>query len=139
VWICTVCNQPVAKPDKKKSCPSGHALFDWHIVGKTRELNIVLAFFWGIIFAAGTALLVAALGLIFANMAGSKHETRGGDIGIVIAAIWLPIYILVAFRRAAHWKRQGGAVTRLAPRAIGMALGSIVTFCVIIMLAVGRR
>jgi hypothetical protein len=139
VWICTVCNQPVAQPDKKKSCPSGHALFDWHMVGKTRELNIVLAFFWGIVFAAGTALLAAAIGMIVASMAGSKNETRGGDIGIAIAAIWLPMYIVVAFRRAAQWKRQGGAVARLAPRAIGMALGSIVAFCGIVILALGRR
>lgn len=138
MWICTVCNQPVAKPDKK-SCPSGHALYDWHIVGKTRELNIVLAFFWGIVFAAGTALLAAAIGMIIANMAGAKNETRGGDVGVIVAAIWLPVYIVMAFRRAAHWKRQGGAVARLAPRAIGMALGSIVTFCVIIIVAAGSR
>lgn len=137
MWICTVCNQPVAKPDKK-SCPSGHALYDWHMIGKTRELNIVLAFVWGIVFAAGTTLGAAAIGMIVAQIAG-QNQTRGGDIGVIVAAVWLPVYIIIAFRRAAHWKQQGGAVARLAPRAIGMALGAIVTFCVILVMAAGSR
>ena len=106
---------------------------------KQEELNVVLAFFWGIVFSAGTALLAAAIGMIIAGAVGGKNETHGGDIGVIIAAVWLPIYIIIAFRRASHWKRQGGAVARLAPRAVGMALGSVVTFCLVLILAVGRR
>jgi len=115
VYICTKCNQPVPDPVKGK-CPRGHLLTDRYLLGGTREQSFAEAFFKTLgacilIFLATTAVLALL-------------KKPGSSAGYVLVAI-ICIGILALFR-GLKWKRQGGAVGRLVPRATGMAVACIV-------------
>jgi hypothetical protein len=114
VYICTRCNQPVPNPVKGK-CPRGHLLTDHNILGATREQSFGEAFLKTLgacvlIFLATTAVLALL----------KKPATSAGYVLVAIICIGI-----LALFRGLKWKRQGGAVTRLVPRATGMAVACI--------------
>ena len=116
MYICTKCNQPVPDPVKGK-CPRGHLLTDRHLLGATREQSFGESFFKTlgvciVIFLATTAVLALL-------------NKPGSSAGYVLVA-FIALGILALFR-GLKWKRQGGAVARLVPRATGMAVACILT------------
>ena len=115
MWICPECNQLVPNPVNKK-CPNGHGLFDGRIIGSTKEQSFAASFFNAII--ACVVILVAA-GAAGALLSKSNTAYVGFALIAFVAAG------ILGFLRGRKWKRQGGAVLRLVPRANGMALGCI--------------
>ena len=116
MYICTKCNQPVPDPVKGK-CPRGHLLTDRHLLGATREQSFGESFFKTlgvciVIFLATTAVLALL-------------KKPGSSAGYILVA-FIALGILALFR-GLKWKRQGGAVARLVPRATGMAVACILT------------
>jgi len=114
MYICTKCNQPVPDPVKGK-CPRGHLLTDRYLLGATREQSFGGSFFKTlgvciVIFLATTAVLALL-------------KKPGSSAGYVLVA-FIALGILALFR-GLKWKRQGGAVARLVPRATGMAVACI--------------
>ena len=114
MYICTQCNQLVPDPVKGK-CPRGHLLTDRHSFGATRELSFGASFLKALgvciaIFLATTAVLALL-------------KKPGSSAGYVLIAFI--VAGILALSRALKWKRQGGAVARLAPRATGMAVACI--------------
>ena len=118
MWICPDCNQLVPEPGKSKRCPKGHGLFDRRIFGATNEQSFGRAFWSALITSAVMlALLIAMFDAFLA---------RGAAITLSGMALFLFAYLgIAAFLRGRHWKREGGPVTRLVPRANGMAVGYI--------------
>jgi len=115
VWICPECNQLVPNPVNRK-CPNGHGLFDGRIMASTKEQSFMASFFNAII---ASVVFVVAASSAGALLAKSNTAWVGfALIGVIAAGI-------TGFIRALKWKRQGGAVLRLVPRAYGMALGCI--------------
>jgi hypothetical protein len=114
VYICTQCNQLVPNPVKGK-CPRGHLLTDHHLLGATREQSFGESFFKTlgaciVLFLATTAVLALL----------KKPSSSAGYVLIAVACIGI-----LALFRGLKWKRQGGAVARLVPRATGMAVACI--------------
>jgi hypothetical protein len=114
VYICTQCNQLVPNPVKGK-CPRGHLLTDHHLLGATREQSFGEAFLKTlgacvVLFLATTAVLALL----------KKPSSSAGYVLIAVACIGI-----LALFRGLKWKRQGGAVARLVPRATGMAVACI--------------
>jgi hypothetical protein len=116
MWICPDCNQLVPSPVKRK-CPNGHALWDGGILSPTREQSVGRAF----IMAAGICLLIAIL------IVGSRVVFPEAAVGHVLGLALVAFIVagIVGLLRGCRWKSQGGPVSRLAPRAFGMALGCI--------------
>ena len=114
VYICTQCNQLVPDPVKGK-CPRGHLLTDRHLFGATREMSFGESF----LKTLGTCIVIflvtaAVLALL---------KKPSSSAGYVLVAL-IVVGILALFR-GLKWKRQGGAVARLVPRATGMAVACI--------------
>lgn len=115
MWICADCNQLVPNPVNRK-CPNGHGLFDRRIFGSTKEVMATSLRNTVITCVAITG--VAALLRIFFTA-----ENTAAPIVMLFTAF--VVVGAVAFARALHWRRQGGPVLRLVPRANGVALGCI--------------
>jgi hypothetical protein len=115
MYICTECNRLVADPVNRK-CPAGHPLWDRHLIGFTREMSFGASFFFTLMACLAIYAAVAAAGAFL-----PKSQTPFALFVLVAFAV---AGILVFFR-AMKWRRQGGAVTRLVPRANGMALAAI--------------
>jgi hypothetical protein len=116
MWICPDCNQLVPSPVNRK-CPNGHALFDGRILSPAREQSFGRAF----VTAAGVCLGIAIL------IVGSRLFFPDAAVGHVLGLTLVAFIVagVVGLLRGLRWKRQGGPVSRLAPRAFGMALGCI--------------
>ena len=114
VHICTQCNQLVPDPVKGK-CPRGHLLTDHHLLGATRELSFGESFFKTI-----GACLVVFLATIAVLALLKKPSSSAGYVLVACIAVGI-----LALFRGLKWKRQGGAVARLVPRATGMAVACI--------------
>jgi hypothetical protein len=116
VWICPDCNQLVPSPVNRK-CPKGHALFDGRIMSFTSEQSFGRAFFMAVGVCLGIAILIVGSRLVF------PEPAVGHVLGLTLVAFI--VAGIVGLLRGLRWKRQGGPVSRLAPRAFGMALGCI--------------
>jgi len=114
VYICPQCNQLVPDPVKGK-CPRGHLLSDRHLMGATREQSFGASFFNTLIACVVIFLATAAVLALLKKPSSSA--------GYVLVA-FIVAGIIVLFR-GLKWKRQGGAVARLVPRATGMAVACI--------------
>jgi len=117
VYICTQCNQPVPDPVKNK-CPRGHLLYDRHLLGHTQERSFGASFF-------NTLILCIVLFLATTAAATLLKKSTGTWAGSILV-MFIVAGIIVLFR-GLKWKRQGGAVARLAPRANGMAVACLLT------------
>ena len=115
MYICTQCNQLVPDPVKGK-CPRGHPLTDHHLLGSTREQSFGESFF---------KTLGACIVLFLATTAAATllKKSAGTWAGYILV-MFIVAGIIVLFR-GLKWKRQGGAVARLAPRATGMAVACL--------------
>ena len=114
MYICRQCNQPVPHPVERK-CPRGHLLYDRHLLGATREQSFGASFF--------NALIACVVIFLVTTAALALLKKPGSSAGYVLVA-FIVAGILVLFR-GLKWKRQGGAVARLVPRATGMAVACI--------------
>ena len=114
MYICPQCNQPVPDPIKSK-CPRGHLLYDRHLLGSTQERSFGASFF--------NALLACIAIFLATTAALALLKKPGSSAGYVLIA-FIAAGILVLLR-GLKWKRQGGAVARLVPRATGMAVACI--------------
>jgi hypothetical protein len=115
MYICTECNRLVSDPVKRK-CPAGHPLWDRHLIGFTREMSFNASFFFTLLACFAIYAAVAAVGAFL-----PKSQT---PFALFVLVAFTAAGILVFFR-AMKWRRQGGAVARLVPRANGMALAAI--------------
>lgn len=116
MWICPDCNQLVPNP-VKGTCPNGHALFDGRILGSTTEQSFTGAFINALIACVVIFGLVAGLGAVLAKTSATTFDAAT-LVAFIVAGV-------VALLRGLKWKRQGGPVVRLAPRAFGMATACI--------------
>lgn len=116
MWICPVCNQLVPDPVNRK-CPNGHGLSDPLVLGSTIENTLGKSF----IRAFLSCLAIAVLAILSRFFVPEK--TVGHILGMIL--VFLIAIGVVALLRALKWKRQGGPVTRLVPRALGTGLGCI--------------
>jgi hypothetical protein len=114
MYICPQCNQLVPNPVARK-CPRGHLLYDQHLLGSTREQS-----FWASFFNT----LIACVVIFLATTAALALLKKSGSSAGYILVAFIVAGILVLFR-GLKWKRQGGAVARLVPRATGMAVACI--------------
>jgi len=114
VYICPQCNQPVPDPVKSK-CSRGHLLYDRHLLGSTREQSFGASFF---------NALIACVVIFLATTAALALLKKPSSSAGYILVVFIVAGILVLLR-GLKWKRQGGAVARLVPRATGMAVACI--------------
>ena len=113
---------------KGRRCRKGHGLFDRRIFGATNEQSFGRAFF--------SALITAAIFLALLIAIFDAFLARNAAIPLSGMAMFAFAYLgLAAFLRGRHWKREGGPVARLVPRANGMAVGYIAA--VVALLIVG--
>jgi hypothetical protein len=118
VWICPDCNEVVPEPMKGRRCPKGHGLFDRRIFGATNEQSFGRAFVSALI----TSAVMLALLIAFFD----AFLSRNAAIPLSGMAMFAFAYLgIAAFLRGRHWKHEGGPVTKLVPRANGMAVGYI--------------
>lgn len=116
MWICPYCNQPVPNPANRK-CPNGHGLFDARIMGSTVEKTAGKSFIAALLTCLALAVAVTSI-----NGLWPSGPLRGA-LGYVLVAFIA--FGVVALLRGLKWKRQGGPVVRLAPRAFGTGAGCI--------------
>lgn len=117
MWICPYCNQLVPNPVNRK-CQNGHGLFDGRIFSSTVEQSAAKSFFKAFLVCLG----------ILAAVTGINALIPSHPLGTNGAAYPLVIFIVAgisALLRALSWKRQGGPVTRLVPRAVGTGLACL--------------
>ena len=99
-----------------RKCPKGHGLFDAGIMGATRERSFIASFF--------NAILACAVILAAAASAGALLS-KSNTAWVAVALIAFTIAGILSLLRGRRWKKQGGAVARLVPRANGMALACL--------------
>ena len=125
MYICTHCNQPVPDPAKllmgrplrhTYQCPHGHLLYDRRLLGYTREQSCIGSFF--------NTLMACAVILAASYSAGSLlTKSHTAWVGCTLLAFVIAGILVIS--RALKWERQGGAVARLVPRAMGMGVACI--------------
>jgi hypothetical protein len=108
VWICADCNQIIDEP-AERSCPKGHGL--------SRTITTARAF-WLALLAGLCLAALAALTRLF--MSAGSAAGLFVIVLIAISAVGANLYI-----RARKWRRQGGAVERLAPQYEAMGRGCL--------------
>jgi hypothetical protein len=116
MWICPVCNQLVPNRVKRK-CPNGHLLFDMNTLGPTTEKPALRSFVNEVLVCLGVFVAVTSIN----DFVPSKP--LGNALGY--ALVFLMAYGVVALMRAFKWRRKGGALLRLVPRAAGIGLGCL--------------
>jgi len=117
MWICPTCNQLVPSPVNRK-CTNGHALFDGRIMAYTTETSAVRAFFNAILVCLGILVAVIGINALIPGQPLGKNAAGYPLVAFIVAGV-------VALLRALKWKRQGGPVARLVPRAVGSGLACI--------------
>ena len=128
MWVCPDCNQLVPQPMKGKRCPNGHGLFDRRIFGSTNEQSFGRAFVDTLIMCVIVFIVVAALGAL---LTATPVTTIGG-----IALFAFAYFAVSAFLRGRHWNNQGGPVTKLVPRANGMAAAYLAAAACLLIIGV---
>jgi hypothetical protein len=127
VHICKKCNKEVEKPKTRlwrKYCPSGHRLLR----------DAIVQSYWGsFVRAFGITMFVLQWALMLMamnhNSAASAGETRE-CVKIVLYVFGFVLFIaflngFLAFREGRGWKKRGGAVDKLIPRARGRGYGCV--------------
>jgi hypothetical protein len=117
VWICPDCNQLVPNPVNRK-CPRGHALFDGRIMAFTAEQSAPKAFFSAILVCLGILVAVIGINALIPGQPLGKNAAGYPLLAFIVAGI-------LALLRALKWKRQGGPVARLVPRAVGIGFACL--------------
>jgi hypothetical protein len=108
----------VPNPVNRK-CPNGHGLFDGKIFSSTVEQSAAKAFINAFLVCLGIFVAVTSVNALIPSHPFGKNAA-GYPLVIFI------VFGISALLRARKWKRQGGAVARLVPRAVGTGLGSLV-------------
>jgi hypothetical protein len=119
MWICPVCNQLVPNPVNRK-CQNGHGLFDGGIFSSTVEKSAGKSFLMAFLVCLG--ILVAVIGV---NALIPSHPLGKNAPGYPL--VTFIVVGILALLRALKWKRQGGPVARLVPRAVGTGLACLLT------------
>ena len=120
MWICPLCNQLEPNPVNRK-CRNGHGLADATIFAvATVEKPAWKAFINAALVCIGVTIAVAVGNALIPGQPLGKNA-----LGYPL--VFFMALGVVALRRAFKWSRQGGPVTRLVPRAVGMGLGCILT------------
>jgi hypothetical protein len=120
VWICAECNDYVERPGTGWRCPHGHEMFDQRIMSLTRELSFGASFLYSFVIC----LVVFFLVRLLARFTGNGILA---DLAPFVPYFYT-VLAFVALRRGLQWRRRGGAVADLSPRAFGTALGFAVAF-----------
>jgi len=131
VWVCPDCNQLVPEPMNGKRCPNGHGLFDRRIFGSTQEQSFGRAFVNTLI----TCVIVFAVAATLSALLTATPATTISGIALFAFAY----FAVSAFLRGRHWNTQGGPVTKLVPRANGMAAGYLAAAaCLLIVVVIAN-
>jgi len=97
-------------------CPHGHLLYDRRLLGCTREQSFIGSFF--------SSLMACAVILAATSSAGSLlTKSHTAWVGYTLVAFVVAGILVIS--RALKWEKQGGAVARLVPRAMGMSVACI--------------
>jgi hypothetical protein len=118
MWICPDCNQLVPNPVNRK-CPNGHGLFDGKIFSSTVEQSAAKAFINAFLVCLGIFVAVTSVNALIPSHPFGKNAA-GYPLVIFI------VFGISALLRARKWKRQGGPVAWLVPRAVGTGLACLV-------------
>ena len=124
--ICPDCNMAVPNPVNRK-CPNGHGLFEGLVLGTTEEKSAGAAFLSALLWCLGVTVAVSCLNGLWPT--GWLHDKMAWFFIFYVA------FGVCAILRGWKWKRAGGPVARLAPRAFGTGAGAIAT--TLAMLGVG--
>ena len=138
VFICPECNSEVADPGFQPAkpwwrrrrwessrptpvCGRGHKLRS-QIIGENTELPLPWAFLRGL-FACSLGLLLGILN----DMRSSGRSFLGfSHISVLVVTVSAAVFGIIAFGHAWTWLGVRGPARRLAPRAMGSALGYLV-------------
>jgi hypothetical protein len=119
MWICPICNQLVPNPANRK-CQNGHALFDGNIFSFTVEQSAGKAFLNAFLVCLGILVAVTSINALMPSHPLGRNGAAYPLVVFIVAGI-------VALLRGLKWKRQGGPVARLVPRAVGTGLACLLT------------
>jgi len=117
MWICPVCNQLVPNPVNRK-CQNGHGLFDGNIFSSTVEQSAGKAFLNAFLICLGILVAVTGINALIPGQPLGKNAAGYPLLAFIVAGI-------LALLRALKWKRQGGPVARLVPRAVGIGFACL--------------
>lgn len=126
MWICPQCNAVVERPVKEK-CPHGHILFQQNLLMPTKVISFNDAFWIAVLYA----VIACAFFYLLARFVSEHIFGYGTSMFIVVG---LPFLALMAIARGVKWRKQGGPLALLAPRAFGTAAGWL-AFTVVIVAA----
>jgi hypothetical protein len=124
--ICPICNTAVPHPVNRK-CPNGHGLFEGLVLGTTEEKSAAASFLSALLWCLGVTVAVASINGLWP--ASPLHDK------LVWFFIFYVAFGVLAILRGLKWRRAGGPVARLAPRAFGTGAGAIAT--TLLLLGVG--
>jgi len=127
MYVCTECNIAVEKPEARlfrRYCERGPRLLD----------AVIVQSFWGAFVRKFAITLVVVYAVLLA-LAFNPDCVRGAAerriyaemVRIVFGLMLFVVFLksLRSFREANLWKRRGGAVQKLIPRARGNGLGYV--------------
>lgn len=133
MYICKKCNQEVEKP-KTSLCPAGHRLLGdavvhsfWGSFARTVAISFMVSF---IVILAVTQNSDTALFIAQRRQHGDPHTVAELNRSVLVSVL-VPVLIIVflnswrAFHEGNKWKKRGGAVQKLIPRARGRGYGHL--------------
>jgi hypothetical protein len=137
MYVCKKCNQEVEKPKASiqgKYCPAGHRLRGdavvhsfWESFARTVATTFVISF---IVILAVTQNSDTALFIAQRRQHGDTHTVAELTHSVLVSVL-VPVLIIVflnswrAFHEGNKWKKRGGAVQKLIPRARGRGFGHL--------------
>jgi len=137
MYVCKKCNQEVEKPETSiqgKYCPTGHRLRGdavvhsfWESFARTVAVSFVVSF---IVILAVTTNSDTALFIAQRRQHGDTHTVAELTRSVLVSVL-VPVLIIVflnswrAFHEGNAWKKRGGDVRKLIPRARGRGFGHL--------------
>lgn len=137
MYVCKKCNQEVETPKTSISgnyCPAGHRLLGDAVVhpfgvsfARTFAISFVVAF---IVILAVTQNSDTALFIAQRRQHGDPHTVAELNRSMLVSVL-VPVLLIFfvnswrAFHEGNKWKKRGGAVQQLIPRARGRGFGHL--------------
>ncbi|MGO9405190.1 MAG: hypothetical protein ACLPVW_17135 [Terriglobales bacterium] len=137
MYVCKKCNQEVEKPKtsiRGEYCPAGHRLLGdavvhsfWVSFARTVAISFVVS---GIVILAVTTNSDTALFIAQRRQHGDPHTVAELNRSMLVSVLVTVLIIVFlnswrAFHQGNKWKKRGGAVQKLIPRARGRGFGHL--------------
>ena len=144
MYICKKCNQEVDTP-KDNLCLAGHRLRGdavvhsfWVSFATTVAISFLVS---GIVILAVTTNSDTALFIAQRRQHGDPHTVAELNHSMLVSVLVTVLIIVFfnswrAFREGNKWKKRGGAVQKLIPRARGRGFGHLAAACLLALFLV---